>query len=481
MNSNYSGTKNVLALSSRSAAAFLSFLLCVACGQNYRPVAVPIIPNPPNPAFGKAAFVLNVNGPQNPGTSSQIDVSGDTSLAVAKTGVGPSYAMLTPDLSKVYVANQLEDTISEFPPNTPNSTNLNPVSTISLPLGSAPVFLTSTQNSVVFSANFGSGTVAAISTAANAVTQIIPLSPATPNVVQPVAMAETPNASKLYVANQANGSTAGSVSSINPGDNSLNPPVANSWISPAWVVARSDSARAYVLDSGAGAVFAINTSTDTVLPNSVNVGVGANFMLYDNKRNRVYVTNPANGSVSILDVSADPPALLATECVVSGTAPPCPATFSPVSVAALPDGSGAYVASYQISSVCSGVTAPCVNSQVSVINSSSNLISSVISLDSVSVDMTNATGCGAPGPVMTGQTARFRLFIAAAGDSSRVYVTNCDAGSTAIISAVPTSSSPYPANTIITHLQSPVSAFPPSASNAGLPPRQAPVFVLTSP
>jgi DNA-binding beta-propeller fold protein YncE len=466
-----------------SAGLLILLLLCAGCGNTYRPVAVPITPNPPNPGFTKAAFVLGNNGAQNSGTSSQIDVSGDTTLGVVKTGVGPVHAALTPDDARVYVANELDDTIADFTPGSPNASNLNPVTTISLPAGSKPVFVTTTQNNAVYAANLGTGTVAVISPTFSAVTHIIPLSQIVPNPdIQPVAMVETPNGTKLYVANQGNGTTTtGSVSSINPADNSVNAPVANAWSTPVWVVSRSDSARAYVLDAGAGAVFAINTSSDTVLPGPVPVGTGANFMLYDNNRNRLYVTNPANGSVSVIDASPDPPRLIATDCVVQGAVPPCPATFAPVSVTALPDGSSAYVASYQVGSTCAGVAAPCITSQVSVISSTSNQVSTVISLGSVSVDMTNPTGCGSPGPVASLPAVRFRLSIAASGDSSRVYVANCDAQSTTIISAVPTSSDPFPANSIITRIQAPVSAFPPSPSTPGQPPSQNPVFVLAPP
>ena len=473
----------IVVRAARFMAALIFFLLSAGCGQNYRPVAVPITPSPPNPAFTKSAFVLTDNGPLNPGSSSQIDVSGDTTVGVVKTGAGPVHGVLTPDATRVYVANEFENTVSEFPVNTPNSANLQPITTISLPPGSNPVFVTAAQNTVVYAANFLAGTVAAISTSLNAVTQIISLDRAGPNPnIQPVAMAETPNGTRLYVANQGNGtSTAGSVTSINPTDNSVNGSVAGSWVKPVWVVSRSDSARAYVLDSGAGEVFAINTSSDAVLPNPVPVGAGANFMFYDGPRNRLYVTNPANGSVSVVDVSADPPSLLATDCAVSGSTPPCPVTFAPVSVAALSNGGGAYVASYEISSNCSGVTGPCITSQVSVIGSASNALVTVIPLGSVSVDMTDQTVCGPPNPVSSRAASRFRLSIAASGDSSRVYVANCDAGSTTILSAVPTSSDPYPANSVITNLVTPVSAFPPRPSNGGLPPTQNPVFVFTSP
>ncbi|MGB8324196.1 MAG: hypothetical protein WCE52_14655, partial [Candidatus Acidiferrum sp.] len=222
-----------------SSGLLALLLVCEGCGNNYRPVATPITPNPPNPAFIKAMFVISDNGPQNSGTSSQIDVSGDTISGVVKTGIGSVHALLTPDMNEVYVANRFEDTISEFQPGAPTSSNLNPVTTITLPPGSAPIFVTTTQNDRVYAANFGTGTVAAISTALNAVTQIIPLSLSVPKP-EPVALAETPNGSKLYVANQASAAALGSVSSINPSDNSLNAPVSNSWSSPVWVVSRSD-------------------------------------------------------------------------------------------------------------------------------------------------------------------------------------------------------------------------------------------------
>ncbi|MGH9529594.1 MAG: hypothetical protein ACRD2S_06710, partial [Terriglobales bacterium] len=100
----------------RSASALLLLLICAACGDVYRPVATPIVPSSPNSAFSKAVFVISSNGPQNPGSSIQIDVSGDTALGEVKTGVGPVYAVLTPDGTKIYVANEVENSISEYQP-----------------------------------------------------------------------------------------------------------------------------------------------------------------------------------------------------------------------------------------------------------------------------------------------------------------------------------------------------------------------------
>ena len=103
---------------------------------------------------------------------------------------------------------------------------------------------------------------------------------------------------------------------------------------PVWAVARSDSARVYVLNSGSGTLSAIDTASDAVLSN-VPVGAGANFMTYDGKLNRLYVTNPTANTMTGLSIAADPPTVLFT----------VPVAASPITVAVLPDGTRAYVAS----------------------------------------------------------------------------------------------------------------------------------------
>ena len=85
-------------------------------------------------------------------------------------------------------------------------------------------------------------------------------------------------------------------------------------------MARSDSARIYVLNSGSGTVSAIDTVTDAVV-GSVSVGAGANYMVYDSKLNRLYVTNPVANTVTALNVSTDPPAVLFATPVAAGPNP----------------------------------------------------------------------------------------------------------------------------------------------------------------
>lgn len=350
-------------------------LICVSCGDQYRPVAVPIVAPPPDPQGVHFVLVFSVNGANDPGASSRLDVSGDTNIGVAQLGLGPAHATLIPNGARVYAVNTREDSVSSYSP-TPGSTATT-VTTTSLPAGSNPVFVHTTEGGTVYAANFGTGTVAAISTTSNVVTNLIRVDPTQPVPdpnSKPVALAETPDGKKLYVVNQG----TNSVTSINTIDGSLN---GNATIpagdTPVWAVARSDSARIYVLNSGSGSgsgtVSTINTSTDTVL-SSVPVGAGANYMAYDGKLNRLYITNPTANTVTALNVSFDPPTVLFATPVVPG----------PIAVAVLPDGSRAYaVGSTKIPPCTSDPldTQLCISSEVTVINATDGSVRKTIPLE----------------------------------------------------------------------------------------------------
>jgi len=412
----------------RATVVLLLMVICVSCGETYRPVATPIAPNPPNPNFSHLALVITGNGSSHPGASTSIDVSGDTAVSRSTVGLMPVHAALVQNGSRVYVADSGDDTLAEFSPS-----SAAPVTTITLPAGSAPSFVATAESATVYVANSGNNTVSAVSIISNVVEP--PLS-GIPVGVHPVSLAETPNQQTLYSANQGTGGVGGSVTSINAVDRSINPPIENAtWVSPVSVVARSDSNRVYVLDQGTGMVSAINTFTDTVVANA-SVGVGANFMLYDTTRNRLYVANPANNTVTYLDASSD-----ALSAVVIHVA-------NPIAVASLPDGSRAYISTAAVNggNVTSGVT---------VINATDGSIRSTIPITTV------AKVC-ASNP--------FELPIAAAADSSRVYVGNCDAGNVAIIQTLN--------DTLLLQMPAPLSA---SFSTTGTPLPQNPVFVVAGP
>ena len=434
--------------------AGLVFVLCaleVACSETYRPVVEPVVPPPPNPGAFHYVISVTTNGPLDPGSASRIDVSGDTYAGVFHTGVGPVHAALTSNGGKLYVANSLEDTVSVNNTSAPNLVN-----TISLPAGAQPVFLHSVDTGNMYVANYGNNTVSAINATSDVVISTVPVGN------QPVAMAELPNFQKLYVANQG----SGTVTSVNIAGFSIGTtiPVGSS---PVWAIARRDSAKIYVLDNS-GTIYEIDTLSDTSTAVPTSMGSGANYMVLDPTIQRLYVTNPANSKVGIFDVSGTVNQLAVID-LSQGAGAPCPSGCSPVSVTGIGDGSRAYVVSYAFAP-CNGFA--CVSTQVEVINTGNHLVSKVIPVSTAAVDMTNSTGCGPatgpPPPVpWTPGNARFRAFVAASGGGSttqfKVYVSQCDAGSVAVIDtfADNTASNPHAADVYTVSLTAPLSSFPP--------------------
>lgn len=411
-----------LSRAGRTALLVISILIWTSCGDVFRPVAIPVAPVPPDPEARHFAFVISTNGPSNGGGTTQIDVSGDSNIGTAQVGLGPAHVALVNSGSRVYVANAAENTVTTFFAANA-SFPIGSTTTISLPAGSLPVFVHSTETGFVYVANSGNGTVSAINVLSNVVANTISVG------TNPVALAETPDAQKLYAVNQG----SDSVTSISPLDKTVRATIPTD-SSPVWAVTRSDSQRAYVLNQGGGTVTVIDTFTDNVLSNPA-VGAGANFLAYDSHLNRLYITNPSAGTLSIFDAASDPPTLLKT----------IPVAAQPLTVAVLPDGSRAYVGSLAIN----GNTATL---QVTVINALDNSVRSVIPVPAITVDANNPTGCA---------TARFRMSMAAAGSNSRIYVGSCDAGGAYVIRTSD--------DTLITDqngiplvIAAPVSAFPPS-------------------
>lgn len=430
--------------------AFL-YVICLGCGDTFRPVAIPIPPQQPDPSSFHFVLVVSDNGDNNPGATSRIDVSGDTNVGIARVGLRPVHAALLPSASRVYVANQAEQTVSWYSPG-----DVTKVTTVTLPDGYGPTFVHTTQNDSIYVAELkylprvnptdpliadpaGAGLVSVVSVSGNVVSRTIPVG------INPAALAETPDAKKLYVMNQG----SGTVTSINTLDGSINAEITPGG-SPVWGLARSDSQRIYVLSSDSGTVTTINTSTDQVVGTPAAIGVGADFMIYDKKSNRLYVTNPASNTLTVLDTTQDPATVLMT----------VPVPASPRSVAALPDGSRIYVAS-------EAPGADPVSPQVTVLNADGTLRSTIPLHSSAS-----NSSCGA---------TRFRLFAVASSDSSRVYVGDCDAGKTAVIRTTPntTPDNNQSADQLVLDINAPVSSG--DSSGGGTPPPQIPVFIVAGP
>jgi DNA-binding beta-propeller fold protein YncE len=384
------------------------------------------------------------------------------------------------------------------------------IATVPVSCSYLPDFVATTQTNAVFVANYGvenglncnfssTDSVAALNPSQGTIGNIAYL----PAGSHPVAMVETPNALNLYVLNQGNNT----VSDLSPQDLSTlaTIPVGNT---PAWAVVRPDNQRVYVVTQGDGQLYTIRTDTNAAgSPQSVG-GAGANFVLYDKTLNRLYVTNPNAGAVYVFDATTDPPTPMGSATgAISIPAPAIPANTAPcsggacsyssvmpVSVAALPDGTRFYVASYVTAAAGSSCPDPnvaaagCVIPQVTVFDAGTLTVRTTVfpllppgALPVGGVQpfaLAPAVFC-APVIPYTPASSRFRMSAVAAVDSSRVYASMCDGGSVAIVAATTNTiaTGVNAADTLVTDLPAPFSAA--TAPPSGEPPPQNPVFLLT--
>jgi hypothetical protein len=400
-----------------------------------------------------------------------------------------------------------------------------------------PDFVTTTQATAVYEANYGSDgdpncnlpstdSVALLSPINNTITHVSYL----PAGSHPTAMVETPNAQHLYVLNQGTDSLGNhTVTDLSPVDLSTIssiPTGTTAGSTPVWAAARGDSQRAYVLTQGDiatsenGKLLAIDTATNTILPTEASLsqlGVAPNFLMYDSRLNRLYVTssgipnptkaNPGDAAVYVFSITGgtdttgapnDTPTLLMKIPMTIGSSA-CPGGCQPVSVTALPDGSRFYVASYASQTNCQdpivGSANPCMIPMLTVFDALSMtvkpasgsrvapamalLISPAFAANQYAV--ATVASCVPPSPyVPTPGSTRFRMFTASSADSSHVYVSICDAGAIADVSAVTSSVAAGSSNspdTLVSDLPTPFSAATPGPN--GQPHTQNPVFLLT--
>lgn len=355
-----------------TAVAMVGLLVAMwlGCGGTFRPVANPTFPPGGDPQGPRVAVALNHAGGAI-GSTTHINVSGDTAIASFTVGKGPVHMTTGPGGSRVFVANAGDDTVSAYFTFTPGAIP----TTISLPAGSVPVFVNTTQTNRVYVANSGTATVGVIDSATQTFTDSIPVGN------NPVALAELPSGAKLYCVNQNDGT----VSVISTADKLVLTTIPVGTM-PSFVVSNDTGAFVFVANRGSGTVSVIDTTSDTVT-STLTVGAAPNFLFFDNSLKRVYVTNSGDGTVSIIRADVSPPVLLGT---------PIPVGATPLSVTALADGSRAYVANSAAGTV-------------SVISTSNNTVSKTITVGTNPVS------------------------IASSSDSTKVYVANKGSNTVSVI------------------------------------------------
>jgi DNA-binding beta-propeller fold protein YncE len=450
----------------------LCFLaIWAGCGDTFRPIITPNPPAFPDPRATHTVVSVNNNGSSNPGSLMVIDVSGDSDEGVVNVGLVPVHAVQQTANQILIVNHSVTDAKADSLTKVLFSgvTVLN-TATISLPDNSAPTFVAVApldSTAYVTLPNFAPDpthpqnivpSVGVVSTQSNAMVATIPVGN------NPAAIAVTPDKNKLYVANQGDGT----ISNFNTIDRSPrnNPPITLG-AAPLWLVARSDSQRVYVLESdGTNGTLAWLDTTATSGPDiltETTISVpGATTLVYDGNLNRLYI--PGGTEAAVVDVSQSAPALLAEVTIAPvlpssrGVQDPCattaPTTLNTVAAAALPDGSRAYFGTFYEDA--SGNICP----QVTVINTSNNSVKAVAAVP------------GFPNFDDFCSTTRFRFTMAAGGDSSRIYLANCDAGN---VNLIQTSDDTY-----LLNLSAPPSARAPIPPDTQ-PPPQNPVFLIAGP
>ncbi len=101
----------------QAGAVFVAVALVAGCGSVYRPVVTPIGNSGPPPQPSAYAIVVSAPSPSTPGIATIVDYSGDTILAYANIGPGPSLLSVSESGGSGYTLNS-DGTLSNFPVST---------------------------------------------------------------------------------------------------------------------------------------------------------------------------------------------------------------------------------------------------------------------------------------------------------------------------------------------------------------------------
>lgn len=319
-----------------TAIAF-ALMFELGCGDQYRPVANPIISPGGQPQHTHFAWVVNSNPSGGDGSTTEIDVSGDTNLSVNSMGKGTSAEAFPANSLSLYVANAADDTVMQYLP-----TLSGVITTISLLPGSHPIALTSTTNTTMYVLNSGTNSVCQAQGSISVINaSTLSVSSTTCVGVNPIAMVQAPGNGFIYVINQGDNS----ISVFNPAGPSifktittqdgLGPnPVALAVTPQGWIciVTQGDGTKPPTLD--------LIYSGEAYIAATAPLGVQPNYAFVDPNRNRLYITNGGDNTVSVFDSSSINPQgspqipLLAT----------APVGTDPIGVTVLSDGTNFFTA-----------------------------------------------------------------------------------------------------------------------------------------
>ena len=436
-----------------AAALALALPLLAGCGNQYRPVVSSI--NPVGPAAQPEKFAVAISSPVSPtllptnpptpmppgpGLVTIIDFSGDTILDTTAIGIDPQYLMLDVGGAEAYVING-DSTLNSFGVSTQllaSSVNLSTV-----PTNAAPVSIYPQGGGQIYIAQPGLNTVGQYQGTPPAIKSELPIGAG--RVVYTVG---STNGIRAYALVQSTTpGTAGFASAIETGTNTISAQIPVG-INPVYGVMSVDTSqstpparRAFILNNGSNTVSVINAQTNapdtftasSTVPGTIQVGVAPVWADLVPTRNELVVANAGNGttpgSVTIISIP------LCSQTTVT-TNPNCdpanpvdaagfgtvlaniPVGVNPVVIAALADGSQAYVAN-------AGNIAAGIPGSVSVINLLTNTVIATIPAAS-STNPNDALIHGHPNFLaVTNGTPTGKVYVTA-GDSTDITILRTD-------------------------------------------------------
>jgi YVTN family beta-propeller protein len=387
----------------------------LGCGNTYRPVVSAINPVGPAAQPQKFAVAISSTGTTTPGLITFVDFSGDTTLVTAQIGVNPYYLILNSGGTIGFTLNS-DHTLTSF--DISSALLQSQILQTTLLPGASPVSIFPEGTSTYVS-DPGLQAVSQFTGQPLVLQQDLGIDPA----FTPVYIAGITSAPRVYAISQRNGGGLGQVSTIETASNTIDPTPIPVGANPVYGVMTADARRAFILNQGDGTVSVINAQTnqlDTVpvgATNPITVGTSPLWADFAPTRNEMVVSNAGDGvhpgSLSIISIPLCTATALPNnpncdpnnpvDAVGFGTVlATVPTGINSIMVAALQDGTRAYVANQgDLSLPCAlppavpGLSTVC---SVSVINLTTNtLIQTLYSLpDSQCTASSTPTICGHP-------------------------------------------------------------------------------------
>lgn len=365
----------------QAGAVLVAAALVAGCGNAYRPVVTPINPSGPAAQPTSYAVVISAPSPTSAGIATIIDYSGDTVMAVAPIGPGPSNFVMD-ELGATGYTVDSDGTLTNFPITTSLQAKLVTYSTLSA--SALPVNMMA-PSAGLWVADLNGDVADVFASSPEAFKLAVPVAPT------PVMIIGSPTlqGQREYVISQnftdptgvacnisPTTAPAGAATPIEIATYSADTPIPLGKC-PVYAIQSPDSKRLFVLNRGDDTITVINSQNNTldqctpflnqngqtvtchpVLPLSttavtatgitppngtagMTAKAGPIYAEYNAATNQIVIANYDGGTISMIDVTLDE---YGNDSPTFGTTYTIPVGNNPASVTVLADGSRAYTA-----------------------------------------------------------------------------------------------------------------------------------------